>query len=247
MYIQNIAWRTFYILVAYIRCIMTCIYYGEFMLEICLEPWCNEWEMDTMQYHTPNEVWHCYIALSILFSTVGMYPVILLHIITYLSNRIRRRVRNALIKFRVSSLIAMSITLYIRVECQTLGLLMDISHFDEDVEIVYVPSLARYVYVWSMLFIFRVCSSQIPVLWWYSIKYAIECSKDKNDVYVSIKIRLLYIVRFLIPSIRSAFTLFDDILIGMVWVVYLRIMYLILMYMMCLYNEYTSIVITTNS
>jgi len=230
MYVKEISWRITYIILSIFSCIVTGIIYGQFRLGISLEPWTNEWEMETMQYFHPNEIWFAYIKISTLISIWLVYPTVGIHIGIFLFNSLTSKEQKTYIKYWITSCILLIITLYLLIKIELVGMLMDLSHFDEDVEIVYVPNIRAYVNNWISLRIRCSIVRQLPIIWVY-----INNKRQNNKVRSRINFRL----GFLIPSLIRAIMIFDDIILEVIWVIILRMVYLVILFICILKENYT--------
>lgn len=247
MYLIEIGWRLNYFLRAFFLCILVSIYYGEFRLILSLEPWTNNWERETMQYFHPHEIWACYLKIARLISFILVYPRIGLHIILFISNSLTKREQKNLIIYWIASWFLLWLTWYILIKTDIIGTLRDISHFDEDVEIVYVPNLNSYVNNWFYLRISCSITSQLPLIWIYQnskrFKEMNSRSSDNNQViqgnsWNKLKSRLIFILHFIFPAIISALLIFDDVLLDILWVILLRFLYLIILFISSVYYTY---------
>lgn len=229
MYVTEISWRITYIIISIICSIVIGIIYGQFMLGISLEAWTNEWEMDTMQYFHPNEIWFAYIKISTLISIWLVYPTIGVHIIVFIFNSLTIKEQKIYIKYWLASCILLFTMLYCLIKLKFVGMLMDLSHFDEDVEIVYVPNIRVYVNNWIYLMIRCSIVRQLPLIWIYICRKRLE-----NKV----RSRLTFRLGFLLPSLIRAIMIFDDIILEIIWVIVLRIIYLIILFICRLKENY---------
>jgi len=251
-YYNEITWRIIYILSSFIFCFLIGIYYGEYIRAFCLEPWYNEWEMDTIQYIDPQEIWYCYLWLSFIFSFWFVYPFIGIHLIFFISNSLfYSELKNLYLTWFISCFL-LWFTWYRLIKYQIIGLLRDISHFDEDINLVYVPNLKTYVNNWfNFIFVGRLLS-QIPLIWLYRnyiIYYPILYNRFnrsyllmndfkpqlKTNIYAN---RVGFTIFYIIPSFLSAIILYDDLMLQIIWVILFRIMYLTILYLNRLYYNY---------
>lgn len=221
-----------YVLRSFRLCFIIGVYHGEFMMQICLEPWVNNWERETRQYFHPNEVWRGYRKVSAIVAFILVYPSLGLHVIIFLANSLTRDELYRLQKYWAISRIWFGSTLYTLLTSEVIGTLRDLSHFDEDVEIVYVPNLNSYVNNWVSLRLSCLLTSQLPLLWLYqrNNRFASVNINYLNNNWNKLQYRFTFVTNFLIPSIISSVRIYDDILLAILWVLILRGIYLRLRY-----------------
>lgn len=241
---MELSWRLFYLFLSFVFCSLCCIYYGEFILAFCLEPWYNEWEMDTMQYVNPQEIWSAYRKISFLFSFILIYPFIWLQIAVYTFNSRTRGELKSLFFYTIFSNISFYFTWFILVDCSIIGALMDLSHFDEDTEIIYVPNLSTYIDSWFSFMLSGLIVRQLPLFWFYrnsirsnQIKFSNELgTKPERASIISfnkpetLENRIWFIIVFRLPGLIRAILLFDDIRLQIIWLIILRLFYLIFLF-----------------
>lgn len=246
-YSREIGWRIFYIFISFILCFLTSLYFGEHLLRICLEPWCNEWEMDSRQYAHPREVWASYVQISFLLTRLLIYPLLGRHSIFFLANSLSYRECHKRGYLLLSSWCRLWFICYIRIPLHGVGFLLDVSHFDEDIERVYVPTLGVYMRNWRSLRVWTIIFSQLPLLWWYRFNRT-ECIKNFNlypkerhtSMHEITLIRAWFMGSFVLPTLLSAVMLFDDIRLEILWVGFLRRLYLSWLYFYILHYVYVS-------
>jgi hypothetical protein len=241
MYITEVYRRTLYLIGSFLLCFMTGVYHGEFMRQICLEPWVNNWERETRQYFHPNEVWMGYRKVSALIAFILIFPTIGLHMIVFMANRLTKHELRRLQIYWIASVISFGITLHILLTSEVIGTLRDLSHFDEDVEIVYVPNLNSYVNNWLALRFSCLLTSQLPLRWIYqrTKRYGEHSIEGQNQgSWVKLKDRILFVRNFLFPARISSLRIYDDILLGILWVLTLRGVYLSILYLTLLRRNY---------
>lgn len=228
-------------------CFLTGVYHGEFMMQICLEPWTNNWERETRQYFHPNEVWRGYRKVSAVIAFILVYPMMGLHLIVFLANSLTKSEFKQLQRYWVTSMIRFSLTLYTLLTSEVIGTLMDLSHFDEDVQIVYVPNLNSYVNNWVSLRLSCLFTSQLPLFWLYQSKKRSQRSTNispqgnYHNGWQKLKYRFDFVTNFILPSRVRSLMVFDDILLGILWVLVLRGIYLRILYRSLLQGKYRSI------
>lgn len=254
MYFKEISWRVSYLIFSYLFCRLICIYYGEFLLAFCREPWYNEWEMDSMQYVNPREIWGTYTKISFLFSLILVYPLICIHILIYFRNRLTKQEVFKLISYRLFSNLSIYMTWFILVDYSRIGALMDLSHFDEDTDIIYVPNLITYIDSWFSLMVSGWIAGQLPLAWIYRNSLRNSLGADSNGESVNsiisstestikfnsleLEDRLWFIIIFVIPSLTSSLFLFDDIRLAIIWIRLLRSIYILLLFLNNIYQNY---------
>lgn len=238
MYINEVYWRIRYLIGAFRLCFLTGVYHGESMMQICLEPWTNNWERDTRQYFHPNEVWRRYRKVSALVAFILVYPRIGLHVMFFMANSLTKAELYQLKKYWIASIIRFGLTLHTLLTSEVIGTLRDLSHFDEDVEIVYVPNLNSYVNNWLSLRLSCLLTSQLPLLWVYQRMTRIYGSNQGQQGWQKLKDRFLFMTNFLLPSTISSLRIYDDILLAILWVLTLRGVYLGILYITLLQNKY---------
>lgn len=226
------------------------IYYGEYLRSFSLDPWYNQWERDTIQYLDPSDIWFCYIWLSFIISFWLVYPSIGIHYILFISNRLFYSELKRLYIYWFTSILLLFITWFILIYYQIIGILRDISHFDEDINLVYVPNIKTYINNWvNFLFIFSLLS-QIPLIWLkhciWSIRRTLGSSEisslnklpKTNNIYSN---RIIFTLIFILPSFISAIILFDDLILQIIWIIIIRITYIMILYSNVLYYFYNKI------
>lgn len=228
-----------YLLRSFRFCFLTGVYQGEFIRQICLEPWINNWERETRQYFHPNEVWRGYRKVSAVVAFILVYPSIGVHAIVFLSNSLTQHELSRLYKFWVLSRVRFGVTLHTLLTSELIGTLRDLSHFDEDVEIVYVPNLNSYVNNWVSLRLSCLLTSQLPLLWIYlREKRSQDVYRKQSYGWKKLKDRFLFVTNFLLPAIVSSLRIYDDILLAILWILFLRRVYLRIRYSYLLQQKY---------
>lgn len=236
-YITEIGWRIFYIILSLNLGIAWGVYNGEEILKICLQAWVIQWERDTIAYFHPDEVWRSYVKISVLISVLVIIPRIGIHIFRFVANRLKKNEQKAFIRTWLISTICLWYTTDLVFQTQRVGEFRNLSHFDEDVDLVYVPNLTSYVNNWCRVGASCCATSQLPLIW-YLVKVDTPQEDLKDSIWNKLKYRLVYLVVFLIPRVASGLFIFDDLRIGGIWVIILRMVYYIVVLIRLVKEEY---------
>lgn len=223
-FIKEAAWRIFYIATSILITFSSCYIYGDLILETALDPCRTEWQLGRIQYNHPDDVSWARAKIAFTVSIIINYPIALLHLIIYLANSLTRKELKTLIYYGFFSLSMLIVTIYILLELKLIGSLLDLGQTDDDLNVIYMPDLNTYVNNWLTVSISAIIASQLPLIWF-------KMHNGKAS-------RVQFIFGFFTPSVVISYMMFAEPLIGIAWLISLRLVYLIVNYIAQLISNY---------
>lgn len=246
MFYTEIIYRIFYTMISFLSCIFVGFSFGDVFLSISLEPWYNEWQMDTIQYFNPNEVFYAYLKIAGIISICLIIPVIQMHVLIFQLNGLTSKEAVQFISYIILSSILLYSTLHLRINLELISTLMDLRHFDDDIAIIYVPNLCTYVNNWSIVRCTSIIMSHIPLIWiWSNLRfnhahYGVNYMDKSRLGYKLIikKCRFKFVRTFVVPVWVGTFFLIDDFIVQLFFVAIFRLIYIIFLYFFLTVKRY---------
>jgi len=214
----------------------------DILREMCLTPWTVLWGGDAIQYNDPSELWSTELYVSRLVAAVLTYPIVVGFFVTSIWNGNNSKEQSTIALTALISVVSLWSVWYVLIELNGINYLIDLSHGDDDEDeagmsmAVYVPSLYDYMSNWLTLMLSASIFSQLPIIWYVYLRSFVNSSFDKinndsqkadvNDSALKATVRSNFYISYALPAVISMLFLIDELLTGVSWMMFLRMVYL---------------------